>query len=43
MMSLTGHRTVAVNVQNYQTADPQRLRELVGRMSAFDAMSKKMA
>ena len=37
-MALTGHSSAAVNVQHYQSADPARMRELVGNLSGFQGL-----
>ena len=37
-MALTGHKSVQVNVLHYQSADPGRMRQLVGSMSGFKGL-----
>lgn len=37
-MALTGHKSVQVNVLHCQSADPDRMRQLVGSMSGFKGL-----
>ena len=37
-MALTGHASVAVNVKHYQSADPARMKELVGKMTGMSGL-----